>query len=131
MVKNMTDEIEDIAAQVQRRAAELTPNKELPPLEQSFIKACLDANERGDGCMFATIHRGKFLYNTTPKDGEWFAWNGHVWTKDEFRRAMAAIEDCALEYQQQADILPGPGHFHKGPGQDIHTIIRLPGAITE
>lgn len=105
MVKNMTDEIEDIAAQVQRRAAELTPNKEQPPLEQSFIKACLDANERGDGCMFATIHRGKYLYNTTPKDGEWFAWNGHVWSKDEFRRAMAAIEDCAIEYQQQADIL--------------------------
>lgn len=101
----MTDSIEDIAAQVQRRAAELTPNKEQPPLEQSFIKACLDANERGDGCMFATIHRGKFLYNTTPKDGEWFAWNGHVWKKDEFRLALAAIEDCAIEYQQQADIL--------------------------
>jgi len=104
-VKNMTDEISEIAAQVQRRAAELTPAKEQPPLDLKFIKDCLDANERGDGCMFAAVHRGKYLYNTTPKDGEWFAWNGHVWKKDEFRLALAAIEDCALEYQQQADIL--------------------------
>lgn len=101
----MTDEIQDIAAQVQQRAAELTPAPERPVLDPAFIKACLDSNERGDGCLFATIHRGKFLYNTTPKDGEWYAWNDHVWVKDEFRRSVNAIEECALEYQHPADTL--------------------------
>jgi putative DNA primase/helicase len=99
----MTDEIQGIAAQVQQRAAELTPDDPRPVLDKAFIQACLDANERGDGCLFATIHRGKFIYNVTPEKGEWYAWNGHVWTKDEFRRAINAIEECALEYQQQAD----------------------------
>lgn len=61
----------EIADQVRKRAEELLGQDEDEPLDEKFIKECLDANERGDGVLFATINRRNFLYNTTPKDGEW------------------------------------------------------------
>jgi len=110
-----------IATAVQQRAAELLVGTETKiPLDPAFVRQCLDANERGDGCLFASIHRGNYLYNTTPKDGEWYAWAGHVWERDEFRHALAAVEDCALEYQAQAEQLQqqirDEGIVPKGPG---------------
>lgn len=99
------DDINELAAQVAARAAALIPGVARPEVTPEFVKLCLDANERGDGCLFAALHRGRYILNVTPKDGEWLAWAGNVWEVDDFRRAMAAVEDCALEYQQQADRL--------------------------
>lgn len=99
-------DLAEMAAQVQARAAELLAGdggekkKELP---YDFVKQCLDSNERGDGCLFATLHRGKFVFNTTPKDGEWYVWDDHVWRIDDFRLSMAAVEDVALEYDKAAE----------------------------
>jgi putative DNA primase/helicase len=99
------DKITDIATAVQKRAADLQPPAAPPPITPEFLRQCLNNNERGDGCLFATLHRGKFLYNTTPKDGEWYAWGGNVWQRDDFRRSVNAVEGCALEYEAQADAL--------------------------
>ena len=94
---------QEIADKVRQRAEDLLPPEKPPePLDNTFVKDCLDANERGDGVMFATINRDKFLYNTTPKDGEWFAWNGKVWEKDDFRASVKAVEEVAVEYLKQA-----------------------------
>lgn len=90
----------DIAAQVAARAAGLLPEDEQKPLDDEFIYSCLAANERGDGVMFSSLHSGEYLYNASPKDGEWYHWAGHVWAKDTFRRSFAAVEDCALEYER-------------------------------
>ncbi|MDD5469164.1 MAG: phage/plasmid primase, P4 family, partial [Anaerolineales bacterium] len=94
-----------MAAAVEGRAAALLAKPRQEQLDDAFVKQCLDNNERGDGCMFAALHRGNFLYNVTPKDGEWYAWAGNVWTPDVFRRAVAGVEDCALEYQRLAEHL--------------------------
>ena len=92
-----------IGEQVEQRAATLLADTEQPPdIDDKFIKECLDANERGDGVLYASINRGKYIYNTTPKDGEWLRWGGHVWERDEFRHSMGAVEHVALEYEQQA-----------------------------
>lgn len=103
-MSDQTD-LQAIAEQVRQRAAALTPPEEKPAPDPRFIKKCLDTNERGDGVLFASLNRDRYLYNTTPKDGEWYQWAGHVWERDEFRRAHAAVEDCALAYQAQADTL--------------------------
>ena len=96
-------DLSEIARRVQRRAAELmTTTDRLTVLDPKFVRQCLDNNERGDGCMYATIHRGRFLYNVTPKDGEWYVWTGNVWERDEFRRAKEAVEACAVQYETQA-----------------------------
>lgn len=98
-------DLQDLAAAVQKRADELKPPVEHKVINPRFTKECLDANERGDGCLFATLHRGRILFNVTPRDAEPYVWAGNVWERDETRRAQAAVEDVALLYQGQADIL--------------------------
>lgn len=97
--------LQKMAADVERRKNELAVAEEEKPLDPLFVKACLDANERGDGVLFATLNAGKFLFNVTPKDGEWYTWEGNVWKIDEIKRSFAAVEKCALEYQQISDTL--------------------------
>lgn len=98
------DTEQDIARKVEERAAELLPKLEREPLDPLFIKTCLDGNERGDGCLAATLFKDRFLLNVTRRDKEpeWYAWRGNVWELDSFRSSLAAVEECALEYGGQA-----------------------------
>lgn len=108
----MSKDLQETAAAVQARAAELLEGSgvEQHEMRSKYIKQCLDNNERGDGCMFASLHSRHYLYNVTPRDGEWYAWNGRVWEVDETRRAHAAVEDCAMKYEDQQKILEGEIH---------------------
>lgn len=101
----MTTESE-IFQQVTARAAALLPDDEAPDLDVKFIKQCLDENERGDGVLYASLHRGRHLFNTTPEKGEWYTWNGNVWTVDnKSHMAIAAVEQCSLEYLRAQELL--------------------------
>lgn len=100
----MTD-IKSMADKVNERAKVLLPQQTRPEIDKDYIKQCLDANERGDGTLFASLHKGNYLYNTTPKEGEWYKWAGHVWQVDDYRSSLAAVEDAALEYQALGDAL--------------------------
>lgn len=102
---------QEIVQAVQERAAQLLGSKEREPLEPHFVKDCLDSNERGDGCLFATLFKDKYLLNNTPKDGEWYRWFGHVWEIDKKSRAFADVEQCALEYLRQAIARTAKGSF--------------------
>jgi putative DNA primase/helicase len=77
-------------------------DEHLMDLDDEFVKGCLDANERGDGVLYATLHKGRYLFNTTPKDGAWLRWTGTVWETDDFRDALRAVEAVALQYEQRA-----------------------------
>lgn len=99
----MTDNLSDMAAAVAARAKELdSAGSDDVAVDPQFVRDCLDANERGDGCLFAHIHRNKYLYNTTVKDGEWYRWAGNVWEIDDFKEYFAAVERVAVEYDRQA-----------------------------
>ena len=95
----------EIAKKVEERARELLPPDELPEVDGKFVKRCLDANERGDGILFSTLFKGKYLQNVTPRDKEWFAWRGHVWERDLYSSAVKQVEHVALEYQRMAEPL--------------------------
>lgn len=71
----------------------------VPDVSPELVNECLAANERGDGVLYATINRGRFVFNTTPKEGEWMAWNGCVWQPDHTRRSLDAVEQVAMAYQ--------------------------------
>jgi putative DNA primase/helicase len=87
-------------------AAELLADDQTPePLEAQFVDDCLRANERGDGVLYATMQRDRYLWNTTPKDGEWLRWGGRVWEKDDSRRSVAAVDQAALQYEWRAEEL--------------------------
>jgi putative DNA primase/helicase len=96
---------QSIAESVRKRVEELPPDQDQVELDDSFVKKCLDANERGDGVLFATIHKHDFLFNSSAKEGEWYVWNEHVWRLDEKKRSINAVERCALEYQRISDYL--------------------------
>jgi len=64
--------------------------------DAGFIWDCLSNNERGDGILFASLHRGKFLFETI--SGEWFRWQGHHWQRDVTSEALSAVENVALQY---------------------------------
>jgi len=94
---------ESMAGKVIDRARELEQEDDrLMDLEDDFVRSCLDANERGDGVLYATLHSGRYLFNTTPKDGSWLRWTGNVWEPDEFRDSFKAVEAVALQYEQRA-----------------------------
>ncbi len=104
MVGNMGTS-SDIAKQVEDRAKNLLPPEEKPELERKFVKQCLDANERGDGVLFASFNQNKYLQNVTAKNKEWYVWGEHVWEPDYYNTVVDAVEDCALEYQIQYESL--------------------------
>ncbi|KJS02217.1 MAG: hypothetical protein VR65_06105 [Desulfobulbaceae bacterium BRH_c16a] len=93
----------DIAKAVEERAAELLQDEERKPLDPQFVKECLEGNERGDGCMAASLFRDRFLLNVTyQKYPDWYAWRGNVWERDDFKESHKAVEECALEYARQS-----------------------------
>ena len=104
----------DIRAQVQKRAAALMDdsNDSAPPrlagaeIDGDFVRACLHENERGDGILFSSLNCNRYLYNNTPKDGEWYRWADHVWQLDEKRDVVDfGVEQVALRYDAERKAL--------------------------
>jgi putative DNA primase/helicase len=101
--------LDDISQQVNDRVqAEI---EHMPPPEEStdgtpddprFVLQCLENNERGDGVLYAALHRGKFTCNKSKKDKPWLMWQGHHWQSDHMDRSMMAVENVALTYGAQA-----------------------------
>lgn len=68
-------------------------------IDPTFIRSCLYNNERGDGILFARIHRGRFvMVKSWGKNGTWMQWAGHHWQIDKTDQAHNAVEDVAQLY---------------------------------
>lgn len=101
-VEDYRQDLAEMSRQVQDRAAELAVDSPPAVLDAGFVRACLDANERGDGVLFAALNRGRFLWRIAPDNsGEWLVWRGNVWEPDQFSESVAAVETCALAYGDQ------------------------------
>ena len=68
-----------------------------------FVRACLYNNERGDGILFAALHREKYVH--IKSTGQWLAWGGHHWQLDKADYSHNAVEQVALKYLEQAGLL--------------------------
>lgn len=75
----------------------------VPEIDCKFVKDCLDANELGDGMLFAHLHQGQFVYVASAD--EWYAWVGHHWERDVKERSASAVENVAVQYLAAADDL--------------------------
>jgi putative DNA primase/helicase len=71
-----------------------------PRLTAAKIKQCLQANELGDGTLFAAINHGKYLYNKTLD--KWLQWQGHHWEYDTMEERYHAVEIVAETYLKEA-----------------------------
>ena len=96
-----------IRAQVEARQAQerehLGEPQEKPrttggPDDPRFLQDCLDNNERGDGVLYASLHRGKFVCNKSKKDKPWMMWAGHHWVNDHLDESVRGVEAVALRY---------------------------------
>jgi len=74
-----------------------------PASRSKFVRECLQAAELGDGILFANYHNGRFVYNKS--SGEWLTWKGHNWDVDEMMDVLAAVDDTAQVYGEEAAIL--------------------------
>lgn len=105
----MTDGMDDIRKQVQDRvdqeAAQLPQSDDAPEITSKLIADCLFENERGDGILFATQFRDRFVYCKNSK--QWFRWNGNYWEQDIMDTALVAVETIALHYLDEYKRIAG------------------------
>src|SRR4030043_243643 len=101
--------INDIGAQIEARKQQEAEqySKKLAAAEEEddgitsqFALDCLNANELGDGILFAGLNKNKYLYNATPK--AWLCWSGHHWEKDELNTVSASVETNNKIYANEA-----------------------------
>ncbi len=102
------DEIERIRAEVAARQAGLDqayPDKPEPTPEPAitsgFRRQCYWAGELGDGTLFATAMKGKFVFHNT--SGLWLVWNGNNWEYDIGNQALAGVERVVETYFREID----------------------------
>lgn len=77
---------------------------QLPVPTHDFVDQCLEANELGDGMLFAFLYRDRHAFVGQYK--EWIYWTGHHWRIDEVdkaHRARADVEGVAEAYQRTLD----------------------------
>lgn len=99
-VKSIQEEI--AAALAAERELFSLDNPDEPP-STSFIRSCLHNNERGDGILFARLHRGKFIQvKNWGKNGVWLQWAGHHWCIDKKDAVRNAVENVAQLYLGEA-----------------------------
>jgi putative DNA primase/helicase len=78
-------------------------------LTPEFIELCLANNERGDGVLYATLMRDRFLYvKKWAKNLPWLVWRKHHWEIDRMGEHIRAVEQVALVYLKAAEDLVDP-----------------------
>ena len=97
----MTDDGDEIRKLVEERVAQeagIPPAEtdEAPKVTSKLIRACLFENEKGDGVLYSTLFRDRFLFDKNTQ--EWFEWAGHYWQRDKMSRSLAAVEQVAEHY---------------------------------
>jgi putative DNA primase/helicase len=68
-------------------------------ITSNFVMECLQAEQLGDGMLFAELLRGQFVFNKITQ--EWLSWQGHHWEVDLMDKAKMAVETVALRYGQE------------------------------
>ncbi len=98
----------DIASQVaarQQQELDHIPlpenNPSDPAADPKFVRDCLNTNERGDGVLYASMHRGQFIFNKI--QNRWYYWQGHYWSPDMMNASVEGVEKVALRYQIATD----------------------------
>ena len=112
-VSNFNDIAAQVAARVATEAAFLpvpAPVVEPAPAEitDEFISECLEANELGDGRMFALMHRGEFVNVKKWDKKPWLKYQGHHWAKDEMGEVMTAVDPVAAQYSKYGESFAVP-----------------------
>ena len=96
---------------------------QVPEIDTRFVLQCLDANELGDGLLYAALHKNKFVF---AKGSDcWYVWDRHSWRRDEMDLAVAAVENVALRYAEEIEVQGGKlAEAMKDPSDDGKAVQR-------
>jgi len=86
---------EQVAERVKEEGSETKPAA--PAIDNEFVKRCLYAGQKGDGLLFAALHKGKYLCAPELKN-QWFEWTGAYWKQVTVYRTEAAVEAVVEKY---------------------------------
>lgn len=89
-------------------------------LSYRFLKECLDANELGDGILYATINKDKYVFNASGQ--HWMRWTGQHWEPDIEERGLGSVEPVAMAF---LGMLPALGDKMKRYAPDKEKVARL------
>lgn len=85
----------------QEEESTFRPPEENDPFDPALVRSCLHNEERGDGILFAHLHRDKFvLVKNWGQKGAWLWWNGHHWEEDKKDLAHNAVDQVAELYHR-------------------------------
>jgi putative DNA primase/helicase len=91
---------QQVLERVEQEKSQSKPSKEdAPEIDSKFISQCLFSNSAGDGLLYATLFRDKFLYVKNTQ--EWYEWTGHLWQRDKMNKSLAAVERLAETYLEE------------------------------
>jgi putative DNA primase/helicase len=71
----------------------------VPEISSKMIRDCLFMNELGDGTLYATLFRDRFLFCKNSE--EWYEWTGHHWQLDVMNRSLVAVETVVCHYLEE------------------------------
>lgn len=94
------DAVRERVEKEKKRTAAQADIQHTPEIDSRFIRDCLYANQLGDGMLYAALHDGEFVLNQS--SGEWLRWDSHHWDRDIRQRSLAAVENVAQRYLQEA-----------------------------
>jgi len=79
----------------------MTENKDQAEKDfTAFVLQCLEANEMGDGILYAVLNDGRFVFNKSSQ--EWMSWQGHFWELDEMDNAHIEVDKVVEAYIAEA-----------------------------
>jgi len=85
----MREKVEARAKELDRKLNE-RKDPEKTKISSRFVQECLNANELGDGMLFAAINKDKFLYDKSA--AAWLVWEDHHWKRDIMDLALVEVE---------------------------------------
>lgn len=106
--------------EVEARIAEekVCSSDDLPPdPPPDFVERCLNANELGDGLLFAFLFHRKHRY--VGQMAQWIYFDKHHWRLDEIgdaSKALADVESVALIYDREAKSCAARGREAENSG---------------
>lgn len=83
-----------------------------------FVRECFDANELGDGTLYAALNRGRVVFNADTKDS-WLYYDGVSWHIDRNNAiSLAMVERVVEAYAEEVVLLKEKIAILKATGED-------------
>lgn len=95
--EEITAAAEKVAERVKEEGTDATATA--PIIDHEFVRRCLYAGQKGDGILYAAVHKGNLLCAPELKN-QWFEWTGSYWKQVTVYRAEALVEAVVAQYEE-------------------------------